>query len=131
VGTGSVGLRDYVVLFEGNGAQDPMFLQIKQEMPSAYAQWLPAPSIPPRAARGGGQRAVQPISDLLLGWDFHRRASIPWCAQLNDHKGQHRTGEAAGGGLESLAQVAAELLAPGTRAVGRRLRKMGGYCAGA
>ena len=29
VGTGSVGLRDYVVLFEGNGPGDPMFLQIK------------------------------------------------------------------------------------------------------
>ena len=32
VGTGSVGLRDYVTLFEGNGPGDPMFLQIKQEV---------------------------------------------------------------------------------------------------
>jgi uncharacterized protein (DUF2252 family) len=31
VGTGSVGLRDYVVLMAGNGPNDPLFLQIKQE----------------------------------------------------------------------------------------------------
>ena len=69
VGTGSVGLRDYVVLFEGNGAEDPMFLQIKQEMPSAYAQWLPDSVYPHQGRRAAeGQRAVQPISDLLLGW---------------------------------------------------------------
>ena len=40
VGTGSVGLRDYVVLLLGNGSQDqpardPLFLQIKQAVPSA------------------------------------------------------------------------------------------------
>src|SRR5271170_2680209 len=35
VGTGSVGLRDYVVYFEGNGPGDPLFLQIKEEAKSA------------------------------------------------------------------------------------------------
>jgi uncharacterized protein (DUF2252 family) len=40
VGTGSVGLRDYVILFEGNGPEDPMFLQIKQEVASAYAKFV-------------------------------------------------------------------------------------------
>ncbi len=40
VGTGSVGLRDYIVLLEGNGPDDPLFLQIKQEEPSAYARYL-------------------------------------------------------------------------------------------
>ena len=34
VGTGSVALRDYVVLME-NGENDPLFLQIKQEVHSA------------------------------------------------------------------------------------------------
>ena len=33
VGTGSIGLRDYCVYMEGNGSGDPLFLQIKQEMP--------------------------------------------------------------------------------------------------
>ncbi len=39
VGTGSVGLRDYIVLMNGNGPKDPLFLQIKQEVASAYAPY--------------------------------------------------------------------------------------------
>src|SRR5262249_52851667 len=34
VGTGSMGTRDYVVLLFGNGDQDPVFLQVKQELAS-------------------------------------------------------------------------------------------------
>ncbi len=47
VGTGSVGMRDYIVLLEGNGPGDPLFMQIKQEMPSAYARYLPRRRIRP------------------------------------------------------------------------------------
>ena len=69
VGTGSVGLRDYVVMLEGNGPQDPIFLQIKQEARSVYAQWLPNVVYSHQGRRAAeGQRAVQPVSDLLLGW---------------------------------------------------------------
>ena len=42
VGTGSVGLRDYCIYFEGNGPGDPLFLQIKEEAASAYSPYLPA-----------------------------------------------------------------------------------------
>ena len=49
VGTGSVGLRDYCVLMEGNGAKDPLFLQIKEEVASGYAPYVAA------KARGGTQ----------------------------------------------------------------------------
>ena len=113
VGTGSVGLRDYVVLFEGNGPRDPMFLQIKQEMPSAYAKWLPD-AAPVHAGRrtAEGQRAMQPISDLLLGWTTIG-AHHYLVRQLNDHKGSIDLATLRRGGLESLAQVAGELLARG------------------
>jgi uncharacterized protein (DUF2252 family) len=113
VGTGSVGLRDYVVLFEGNGPRDPMFLQIKQEMPSAYAPYLPEAG-PAHAGRrtAEGQRTIQSISDLLLGWttigEHHYLVR-----QLNDHKGSIDLETLRRGGLESLAQVAGELLARG------------------
>ena len=40
VGTGSVGLRDYVIYFQGNGPGDPLFLQIKEEARSAYEPYL-------------------------------------------------------------------------------------------
>src|SRR5260370_28235864 len=69
VGTGSVGLRDYIVLLEGNGPADPLFLQIKQKSPSAYARFLPNVTCENEGQRAAqGQRAIQPLSDLLLGW---------------------------------------------------------------
>ena len=113
VGTGSVGLRDYIVLMEGNGAGDPMFLQIKQEVRSAYAAYL---KLPPYANQGQrvaeGQRRIQPLSDLLLGWtrigdqDYLVR-------QLNDHKGGIDLEHLKGDGLAGLATIAGELLARG------------------
>ena len=125
VGTGSVGLRDYVVLFEGNGAHDPMFLQIKQEVASAYAAFLPAAhQHQGRAAEG--QWAIQPISDLLLGWTTvgHHHYLV---RQLNDHKGGVDLQKLRGGGLRSLAMVAGELLARGHARSGDAC-EIRGYC---
>lgn len=127
VGTGSVGLRNYVVLFEGNGARDSMFLQIKQEAPSAYAQWLPDSVYPHQGRRAAeGQRAVQPISDLLLGWTSIGEHQY-LVRQLNDHKGSIDLAKLRGGGLESLAQVAGELLARGHARSGDA-SEIAGYC---
>jgi uncharacterized protein (DUF2252 family) len=113
VGTGSVGLRDYVVLMFGNGAGDPLFLQVKQEMPSVYASYLKGHMYPNQGQRAAeGQRKIQPVSDLLVGWtrigehDFLVR-------QLNDHKGSVDLEKLRGEGLTSLAGVAGELLARG------------------
>ncbi|HEX4771877.1 MAG TPA: DUF2252 domain-containing protein [Bryobacteraceae bacterium] len=113
VGTGSVGLRDYVVLLEGNGLQDPLFLQIKQETHSAYAAYLQNSTFAHQGRRvADGQRKMQPLSDLLLGWtrigghDYLVR-------QLNDHKGSIDIENLRANGLESLARVAGELLARG------------------
>ncbi|MGH9645982.1 MAG: DUF2252 family protein, partial [Bryobacteraceae bacterium] len=126
VGTGSVGLRDYVVVFEGNGEQDPMFLQVKQEVASAYAKFLPStqPHQGRRAAEG--QRAIQSISDLLLGWTTigHHHYLV---RQLNDHKGSVDLQKLRGGGLGSLALVAGELLARGHARSGDA-RQIRGYC---
>jgi len=126
VGTGSVGLRDYVVLFEGNGEQDPMFLQIKQEVASAYAKFLPStqPHQGRRAAEG--QRAIQPISDPLLGWTTVGRHHY-LVRQLNDHKGSVDLQRLRGGGLRSLALVAGELLARGHARSGDVCQILG-YC---
>jgi uncharacterized protein (DUF2252 family) len=40
VGTGSVGTLDYVLLLFGKGIDDPLFLQIKEELPSCYAPYV-------------------------------------------------------------------------------------------
>ena len=113
VGTGSVGLRDYVVLMTGNGKCDPLFLQIKQELRSAYAPYLGVTADSHEGQRvAEGQTKLQPLSDLLLGWttigDHHYLVR-----QLNDHKGSIDIQALKGDGLSSLAAVAGEILARG------------------
>ncbi len=113
VGTGSVGLRDYVVLMQGNGDADPLFLQIKQEVRSAYASYLKAPPYANQGQRvAQGQRAVQPLSDLLLGWTRIGEQDY-LVRQLNDHKGGIDLAQLRGEGLTGFAAVAGELLARG------------------
>ncbi len=127
VGTGSVSLRDYVVLFEGNHAQDPMFLQIKQEVASAYASHLPAALYRHQGRRVAvGQRAVQPTSDLLLGWTTIGQHHY-LVRQLNDRKGSIDLQNLRGAGLRSLALVAGELLARGHARSGDAC-EIQGYC---
>lgn len=114
VGTGSVGLRDYCIYFEGNGPQDPLFLQIKEEAPSAYASYLPdahpAPQNGQRAAEG--QRAMQVQSDPFLGWT-HMEGRDYLVRQLNDHKGSIEIEDLSGDGLTAFAEICGELLARG------------------
>jgi uncharacterized protein (DUF2252 family) len=114
VGTGSVGLRDYCVYFEGNSAADPLFLQVKEEPASAYEPWLPdAHSAHHNGQRvAEGQRAMQQQSDPFLGWT-HIGARQFLVRQLNDHKGSIEIADLAGGGLAAYAEVCGELLARG------------------
>jgi uncharacterized protein (DUF2252 family) len=114
VGTGSVGLRDYVVYMEGNGPDDPLFLQIKEEVASAYAPYLPdthpAPHNGQRVSEGA--RAMQIQSDPFLGWTHigNRQYLV---RQLNDHKGSIEIEDLAGVNLRAYAEVCGELLARG------------------
>lgn len=113
VGTGSVGLRDYVVLMTGNGKRDPLFLQIKQEVNSAYSPYVKATTPAHEGQRvAEGQTKLQPLSDLLLGWTtIENRHYL--VRQLNDHKGSIDLDALQGEGLSSLAAVAGEILARG------------------
>jgi uncharacterized protein (DUF2252 family) len=113
VGTGSVGLRDYVVLLFGNGIKDPLFLQIKQESQSVYSGYLPGHRYEHEGMRVAlGQRQMQPLSDLLLGWtEIGPHGYV--VRHLNDHKGSIDIRNLSGEGLFDLAIVAGELLARG------------------
>ncbi len=140
VGTGSVGLRDYIVYLQGNGPGDPLFLQIKEEAHSAYAEYLsprpPRKAAPsnqakrrPRVAEDSmpdaqhqhqhqgqraaeGQRAMQLQSDPFLGWTrLDGRDYL--VRQLNDHKGSVAVSGLKGVGLIEYAEVCGELLARG------------------
>ena len=114
VGTGSVGLRDYCIYFEGNGPNDPLFLQIKEEPASGYAPYLPDAEPPRHNGQrvAEGQKAMQVQSDPFLGWT-HFAGRDYLVRQLNDHKGSIELGDLAGDGLEAYAEVCGELLARG------------------
>ncbi len=114
VGTGSVGLRDYVIYFEGNGPGDPLFLQIKEEPGSAYAPYVSGQGLALHQGQRvvNGQRAMQFQSDPFLGWTTiaNRHYEV---RQLNDHKGTIAIEDLADGGLNEYAEVCGELLARG------------------
>ena len=114
VGMGSVGLRNYCVYFEGNGPGDPLFLQIKEEVASAYAAYLPdAHPVAHNGQRAAeGQKAMQMQSDPFLGWT-HIAGRQFMVRQLNDHKGSIELEDLSGGGLAAYAEVCGELLARG------------------
>jgi uncharacterized protein (DUF2252 family) len=114
VGTGSVGLRDYCIYFEGNGPGDPLFLQIKEEAASAYTHYLPGSHPNPHNGQRVviGQRAMQLQSDPFLGWT-HIGSRQFLVRQLNDHKGSIDLTDLAGSGLTAFGEVCGELLARG------------------
>jgi uncharacterized protein (DUF2252 family) len=116
VGTGSVGLRDYVVMMEGNGAKDPLFLQIKEETESGYAAYVVAKNYVMRQHNGRrvvyGERAMQLQSDPFLGWTtLNGRDYL--VRQLNDHKASIQLESLKAAGLLDYAAVCGEMLARG------------------
>ena len=115
VGTGSVATHDYVVLHvSGDGAADPLFLQVKQALPSAYAPYLGSMKTPAnqgeRVVRG--QRMLQFQPDLLLGWCSFGGSDY-LVRQLNDHKGSIEDDDLVGEGLTEYAVMCGEVLARG------------------
>ena len=128
VGTGSVGTRDYVVLFLGNGEEDALFLQVKEEPPSAYARHLSKAKSAPHQGRRvvEGQRLMQAQSDLLLGWtSFSGRDYL--VRQLSDHKASIETADLEGQRLSDYATVCGEVLAKGHARSGDACA-LAGYC---
>ena len=69
VGVGSVGTRAWVVLMVGNGADDPLFLQVKEAQSSVLEPFLGKGKYASHGQRVvEGQRLMQSASDILLGW---------------------------------------------------------------
>ena len=114
VGTGSVGLRDYVIYMEGNGPGDPLFLQVKEQPGSAYAGYVNQEFLARHQGQRvvNGQRAMQFQSDPFLGWTTiaSRHYEV---RQLNDHKASIELEDLVGDGLMEYAEMCGELLARG------------------
>jgi uncharacterized protein (DUF2252 family) len=114
VGTGSVGLRDYCIYMEGNGPEDPFFLQIKEEAPSAYAPYLEDANVPRHQGQRvvEGQRLIQTGTDILLGYTTIEGRDY-LVRRLSDHKASIELTDLNGDGLVEYAQLCGELLARG------------------
>ena len=118
VGTGSVGLRDYCIYFEGSAratGTDPLFLQVKEEPASAYAPYLPegAAGHTHQGHRAvDGQRAMQLTSDPFLGYTTLESRDF-LVRQLNDHKASLDIETLTPQGLLGYADLCGELFARG------------------
>lgn len=92
VGVGSVGTRAFVALLEGRDSGDPLFLQIKEAQPSVLTGLAgPSPFDHDGERVVTGQRMMQAVSDIFLGW--YRVAGVDgverdfYVRQLRDWKG--------------------------------------------
>ncbi len=113
VGTGSVGTRDCVVLHAAGGDfRDPLFLQVKEALQSAYAPYVRSAekllNQGQRVVRG--QRMMQFQSDLLLGWTSFAGSDF-LVRQLNDHKASIGDDDMRGRGLSEYAVMCGQVLA--------------------
>ncbi|MFN8498854.1 MAG: DUF2252 domain-containing protein [Anaerolineae bacterium] len=69
VGVGSVGLRTFILLFEGKGPEDGLLLQAKQAPASVMQPYAGASEYVSNGERVvAGQRIMQALSDPFLGW---------------------------------------------------------------
>jgi len=98
----------------GGAVDDPMFPQLKEELPSAYAPYLPNSSPP----KHNGQRVVEGVRRMLVQFDI----SLGWTTidelphlvrQLRDHKAGIEASDLEGRGLLQYADVCGEILARG------------------
>ncbi|MEI6234256.1 MAG: DUF2252 domain-containing protein [Planctomycetota bacterium] len=128
VGTGSVGTLDYIVLLFGNGPNDPLFLQVKQAMPSCYAKYLP--DVPPAEHEGqrvaDGQYCLQTVTDPFVGWTTINGKHFV-VRQLADHKASVEPAELTGDILMEYGVICGKLLARAHARTGDAAM-ISGYC---
>jgi uncharacterized protein (DUF2252 family) len=86
VGVGSVGLGAFAVLLI-DGPDDPLFIQLKQAVASVYEAYLTPSNRPSSGERVViGQRRLQAVSDILLGWVVGEQGRHWYVRQLQDQK---------------------------------------------
>lgn len=87
VGVGSVGTRCFILLLEGNGPEDALFLQIKEAGPSVLEQYVGASPYGHHGERVVvGQQIMQASSDILLGHTTGPEGRHFYVRQLRDMK---------------------------------------------
>ncbi|MEU9118569.1 DUF2252 domain-containing protein [Streptomyces sp. NPDC048506] len=146
VGTGSVGLRSYVVLLLDHRGE-PLVLQVKEARGSALAPYVEKAGFPvPSVAHEGrrvvlGQRRMQVVSDILLGWTTVQdialdgvggaptgNGGLPFqVRQFRNRKGSVDPAQLTGDQMDDYARMTGALLAR-AHAHSADPRLVAGYC---
>ncbi|MFI6350962.1 DUF2252 domain-containing protein [Streptomyces sp. NPDC050560] len=131
VGTGSVGTRSYVVLLLDHRGE-PLILQVKEARPSALLPHLAAVGFKPEDGGHEGRRVVlgqkrmQVVSDILLGWT--RVDGRPYqVRQFRNRKGSVDPAALATDQLDDYGRMTGALLAR-AHAHSADPRLIAGYC---
>jgi len=115
VGVGSVGLRAFVALLQGNDAHDVLFLQLKQARRSCVARFVHGDTAW-HAHQGQRvveyQQTLQTVSDPLLGWTTVDNRDY-YVRQFRDMKGAVTVDGMDGSALLDYARICGTLLAKG------------------
>lgn len=116
VGVGSVGTRSWMLLLLGRDADDPLILQAKEAGPSVLEAHL-GPAAEPTAGERvvTGQRIMQAVGDVLLGWQrspgADGRDRDYYLRQLRDAKGSLEVEVMLPDGMARYAQLCGATLA--------------------
>ncbi|MSW95514.1 MAG: DUF2252 domain-containing protein [Actinobacteria bacterium] len=114
VGVGSVGTEALMLLMMGDRDDDPLFLQVKQALPSVLEPYAGASEYSNHGQRVVvGQRIMQAASDPFLGWVEGRGALRRhfYLRQLRDMKGSFDVSVMVPEGFEGYARICGGTLA--------------------
>ncbi len=127
-GTGSVAMRNYVILCLGRTINDAVFLQVKEAQQSCWAAYVANVFIPANQGRrvAEGQHRMQTASDPLLGWTAIGARHF-LVRQLADHKARIDACQLHGPTLAEYASVCGRVLAKGHARTGDPLA-LSAYC---
>jgi uncharacterized protein (DUF2252 family) len=114
VGVGSVGLPAHVALLMGGAPDDPLFLQVKTAEASVLSRFLGHVEGKHHGERVVlGQRRLQAVSDVLLGWTTGPFGRELYVRQLHDQKGSPVVEAMSGDDLTDWGELCAWTLARG------------------
>ena len=122
VGVGSVGTRCFVVLLVDRDTGDPLFIQAKEAECSVLATYLKPSVFRNQGHRVvHGQRVMQSVSDIFLGWAVGPTDRHFYFRQLRDMKGSADIGTLTKAGLREYVTLCAGTLARAHARTGDRI----------